>query len=141
MTAQRHDAAVRVGVGVIIVRSGRVLIGARAGAHGAGTWALPGGHLEFGETVADCARREVREETGLTLHGIAPAPYASDVFAAEGRHYVTLFVTAQAIGEPELLEPVKCLGWQWCDWQALPQPLFPPLQTLYDSGFVPPGIG
>lgn len=132
--------AVRVGVGVIVVRDGRVLLGERAGAHGAGTWALPGGHLEFGETVADCARREVLEETGLAIHDIAAAPYTSDVFVAEGRHYVTLFVTAKAPGDPVALEPDKCPGWQWFGWADLPRPLFAPLQTLYDSGFVPAGI-
>ncbi|MEF3080860.1 NUDIX hydrolase [Luteimonas sp. SMYT11W] len=137
MTTQVQSGSVLVGVGVIILRDGKVLLGERAGAHGAGTWALPGGHLEFGETVADCARREVLEETGLAIHDIAPAPYTSDVFAVEGRHYVTLFVTAQATGEPAVLEPAKCLGWAWCRWADFPNPLFPPLQTLRDSGFVP----
>jgi len=139
MTTVAQAGALRVGVGVIIVRDGRVLLGERAGSHGAGTWALPGGHLEFGETVADCACREVLEETGLLLHDITPAPYTSDVFPAEGRHYVTLFVTAQATGEPERLEPVKCLGWAWYRWNDLPGPLFPPLRSLRASGFVPAG--
>jgi 8-oxo-dGTP diphosphatase len=137
MATKEQSGDVLVGVGVIILRDGKVLLGERAGAHGAGTWALPGGHLEFGETVADCARREVLEETGLALHDIASAPYTSDVFAVEGRHYVTLFVTAQATGEPMVLEPAKCLGWQWFHWEQLPKPLFAPLQTLRDSGFVP----
>ena len=43
----------RVGVGVIVQRDGRILLGKRLGAHGEGTWALPGGHLEFGESVAE----------------------------------------------------------------------------------------
>lgn len=139
MTPPVQPGAILVGVGVIILRDGRVLLGERAGAHGAGTWALPGGHLEFGETVADCARREALEETGLVLHDIAPAPYASDVFADAGRHYVTLFVTAQATGTPVVLEPAKCLGWTWCRWSDLPGPLFAPLQSLHASGFVPAG--
>lgn len=132
--------AIRVGVGVIIVRDGNVLLGERAGSHGAGSWALPGGHLEFSETVADCARREVLEETGLAIHDIVSAPYTSDVFVAEGRHYVTLFVTARATGDPVALEPDKCLGWHWFQWADLPRPLFTPLQTLHESGFVPAGV-
>jgi 8-oxo-dGTP diphosphatase len=127
-----------VGVGVIVVRNGLVLLGQRIGSHGAGTWALPGGHLEFGETVEQCAAREVREEAGLELREFEAAPYTNDFFAAERKHYVTLFVVAASDeGEPALLEPDKCLGWQWLRWSELPSPLFQPLRTLVSSGFVP----
>jgi 8-oxo-dGTP diphosphatase len=131
--------APRVGVGVIVQRDGRVLLGLRSGSHGAGTWALPGGHLEFGETVAQCAAREVLEETGLVIDDVTPGPYTSDVFAEAGRHYVTLFVVARSRhGEPQVCEPTKCATWQWFAWTALPYPLFAPLQTLQRSGYVPP---
>jgi 8-oxo-dGTP diphosphatase len=127
-----------VGVGVLVLREGRVLLGQRKGSHGAGTWALPGGHLEFGETVAQCAVREVLEETGLDIHAVTPAPYTNDVFEAEGKHYITLFVTAHSTaGEPALCEPDKCSEWRWCRWSELPAPLFPPLATLHATGFVP----
>jgi len=123
---------------VLVLRDGRVLLGQRKGSHGAGTWALPGGHLEFGETVAQCAIREVREETGLGIDSVTPAPYTNDVFALEGKHYVTLFVTAHsAAGEPALCEPDKCSEWRWFRWSELPSPLFQPLATLHTSGFVP----
>lgn len=133
---------VRVGVGVLVLRDdGCVLLGERRGAHGAGTWALPGGHLEFGETPAEAARRELAEETGLAAHAVAAAPWSSDLI--DGRHYVTLFVVAQASGTPERREPDKCGGWSWWPWstlrQAPPGPLFKPLQSLLDSGYVPPG--
>ena len=131
-------AAPRVGVGVIVQRQGLVLLGLRAGAHGAGTWALPGGHLEFGETPEDCARREVLEETGLELQALRRGPWTNDVFDAEGRHYVTLFMLAEAgPGEARRLEPHKCQAWAWHPWQQLPQPLFAPLASLRDGGFVP----
>lgn len=134
--------APRVGVGVIVLREGLVLLGQRRGAHGAGTWALPGGHLEFGETVERCAVREVREETGLVVQVLGRGPYTSDLFAAEGRHYVTLFVLAHApLGEAELREPAKCAAWRWCRWGELPAPLFAPLATLHASGYVPDGAG
>lgn len=33
-------------------------------------------------------------------------------------------------GEPKLLEPDKCEGWQWFDWDSLPEPLFPSVESL-----------
>jgi 8-oxo-dGTP diphosphatase len=125
-----------VGVGVLIVRDGRVLLGLRHGSHGADTWAPPGGHLEFGESVEDCARRETREEKGLELGLIRAGPYTSDVFAEEEKHYVTLFVTADAgEGEPEVREPAKCRRWEWFPWSALPEPLFLPIASLRRQGY------
>lgn len=138
LSASAERRSPLVGVGVLVLREGRVLLGQRKGSHGAGTWALPGGHLEFGETVAQCAVREVLEETGLRINAVTPAPYTNDVFEAEDKHYVTLFVAAHsAVGEPALFEPDKCSEWRWFRWSELPSPLFQPLATLHASGFVP----
>lgn len=126
----------RVGVGVFVMRQGKFLLGRRKGSHGAGEWALPGGHLEFGESIEACARREVLEETGLPIERVRPGPYSSDLFPETGRHYVTLFVIADAsTGEPELREPEKCEGWAWFRWSELPAPLFAPLRSLLQRGF------
>jgi 8-oxo-dGTP diphosphatase len=133
-------ATPRVGVGVIVIRDGLVLVGERLGAHGAGTWALPGGHLEFGETLLACAGRELFEETGLLLASVSPGPYANDLFEEERKHYVTLFVVAHDVtGTPEVREPGKCAQWKWVRWSELPDPLFPPLVTLCRQGYIPPG--
>jgi 8-oxo-dGTP diphosphatase len=128
----------RVGVGVILIRDGRVLLGKRKNAHGAGTWQFPGGHLEFGETIAACARREVHEETGLQLGPVQLGPYTNDVFATEGRHYVTLYAIARAPrGEPAVREPEKCERWEWFAWSRLPSPLFLPIRHLLAQRFDP----
>jgi ADP-ribose pyrophosphatase YjhB (NUDIX family) len=56
-----------VGVGVVIWRDDRVLLIQRGKAPRQGQWSLPGGAQELGETVAEAARREVLEETGLQI--------------------------------------------------------------------------
>jgi 8-oxo-dGTP diphosphatase len=121
----------RVGVGVLIVRHGHLLLGQRLGDHGPGTWAPPGGHLDFGETPEACGAREVLEETGLSITRIRQGPWVSNLFPEEHRHAVTLFLRADApSGEPALCEPDKCAAWRWVGLHDLPQPLFAPLASL-----------
>jgi 8-oxo-dGTP diphosphatase len=123
---------------VIVQRDNQLLVGRRRGAHGAGTWALPGGMLEFGESVFDCAAREVQEECGLSIRALSPGPWVSTVFADDGLHHVTLFVVAHAEpGEATVCEPHKCEEWRWVFWHGLPEPLFAPLAALRDSGYSP----
>lgn len=126
----------QVGVGVLIIENGRVLLGKRKGSHGAGSWSAPGGHLEFGETVEACAIREVLEETNLQISNLRFGPFTNNVFEAEHKHYVTVFVLAdRATGVLQTMEPDKCEGWAWFEWSNLPQPLFPPLASLCSQGF------
>jgi len=122
---------VKVGVGVIVIRDKHVLLGERTGSLGDGMWALPGGHLKFGETIENCAEREVFEETGLTIGVVKHVAFTNDFFETEHKHYVTLFVSAICMtGEPNILEPEKCKQWKWFNWSALPEPLFLPLATF-----------
>ncbi len=128
-----------VGVAVMVVKKGRVLIGKRIGAHGTGTWAFPGGHLEFGETLEACARREVTEETGLTIANIRQAAFTNDIFEAESKHYATLFVTADWMaGQAKVMEPDKCEKWEWVKWGEFPEPRFLSLENLLRQGFTLP---
>ena len=126
----------KVGVSVIIVSGSSVLLGKRRGSAGAGTWATPGGHLEFGESWAQCAMREVQEETGLVVTDVRLGTVLNVVDEPTGHHCVTIFMVATA--DPVNAEPGKCEGWHWCDWSAdLPAPLFKTLKTLRANGFDP----
>ncbi|GIS83418.1 MAG: hypothetical protein CM1200mP15_20500 [Dehalococcoidia bacterium] len=54
-----------VGVGVVFIRDGMIFLAKRSGSHGAAIWGVCGGHLEFGESLEACARREAKEELGV----------------------------------------------------------------------------
>lgn len=130
MDGYREKQRPRVGVGVVVVKEGKVLLGKRKGAHGAGTWSIAGGHLEYGESLEKCATRELAEETGLKALSIQLGPWTNDVID-EDRHYISLFVFVdQFEGEPQLLEPEKCEGWEWFDWNNLPSPIFLTVRSL-----------
>ena len=126
----------KIGVGVIVRKQGRVLLGERLSAHGSGSWQFPGGHLEFGESLEGCAAREVLEETGLVVGEIRPVTFTNDIFRVQNKHYVTLYMMADYLdGVPEVLEPEKCASWDWFAWDELPKPLFLPIQNLLKAGY------
>lgn len=128
---------VRVGVGVFIFKDGKFLVLQRKGAHGAGTWSVPGGHLEAQESFQETAQREVREETGVEITNVRFGGVTNDIFEAEDKHYVTIWMLSDwASGEPTITEPDKCINLRWLTFDELPTPLFLPLRHLLESKFI-----
>ncbi|KAH7064110.1 NUDIX hydrolase domain-like protein [Paraphoma chrysanthemicola] len=115
----------KIGVAVIIHDGqGNIVMGERAGSHGAGTLQCPGGHLENGESFETTAARESLEETGLEIGDVKFLTATNDVFGGVdgGKHYVTVFVTARIVGEekvPKAMEPHKCAKWEWVPWKQM----------------------
>ena len=94
-------------VSAAIFRDGNVLLVRRAGAPAKGLWTLPGGRVEVGETLADAVRREVLEETQLTIEVIGLAGYRESILPQavgdRGRHFVILPFAARWIAGDVLL--------------------------------------
>lgn len=91
-----------VGVGVVVVEDERILVVKRGKDPGAGTWAFPGGRLELGETLAEAAVREAREETNLQVDPgevLAVMDFIETDEEGEVRfHYVLIDVSAERVG-------------------------------------------
>lgn len=123
----------KVGVGVMILKEGKVLLGKRKGSHGEGEFAFPGGHLEYMESFIDCARREVTEECGLGIDNIRFL-FLANVVKYSPKHYIHIGLIADwENGEPKVLEPEKTEGWQWYKIGALPKPMFEMCKLSIDS--------
>ena len=122
----------RVGVAVFVLSEGRFLMGFRKGAHGAGTWSLPGGHLEHGESFEQTARREVEEETGVEITNVRFGAVTNDVFD-DARHYVTIWMVSDHLwGSPQVREPDKFVDLRWITPPTMPDPRFLSMRNLLD---------
>ena len=102
---------IEVGIGVMVLRDGKVLLSKRKGSHGAGEYSFPGGHLEFGESITQCARREVAKETGLKIKNIRFL-LVENILTYSNKHYLHIGLVADwQSGVPQILEPDKSLAW------------------------------
>jgi mutator protein MutT len=125
----------KVGVGIMVLKNNKVLLGKRnddaekasSDLHGEGAWTMPGGKLDFHETLKDGACRELFEEIGAK---ISPEKLkiisVSDEIVSDN-HYVTIgFLCEDFGGEPKIMEPEEITEWKWYNLDGLPEKVFPP---------------
>jgi len=118
------DNITKVGVGVLIFKDNKILMGKRKSSHGEGEYATPGGHLEYMETFEQCAIRETLEETGMEIKNLRFL-YVANMKRYAPKHYVHIQLIADwKKGEPKILEPDKTEEWKWYDLSSIPSPLF-----------------
>jgi ADP-ribose pyrophosphatase len=112
---QRNERPIPA-VGVVVFHDDRVLLVRRGRAPSLGLWAVPGGAVEAGETLAEAAEREVREETGVIVSAREPV-HAFDAISrrADGRiehHYVVVDLLADYVGgEPRAGDDAVEAAW------------------------------
>src|SRR5512132_2798496 len=102
----------RLTVDVVVLRAGRpgeVLL-VRRGSPPPG-WALPGGFVDYGETVEQAAEREAREETGLGVRNLRQFHVYSDPGRDPRGHSVTVVFLGEADGEPVGMDDAAEARW------------------------------
>lgn len=131
---------VLAGFGVMMMKDGKVLLGKRhddpekasSALRGEGTWTMPGGKFDFGESFEEGAAREVMEETGVRLNEVKVICLNNN--KNEHAHFVTVGLYSDNFeGEPQVMEPDEIVEWRWFSLDNLPSPLYFPSAKVLDS--------
>ena len=135
-----ENKKVGVGFGVIILKDNKILLGLRnddakkadSELHGEGTWTMPGGKLEYGETFEEGGIREVKEETDIDVKNIEIFCVQNDM--NEYAHFVTIGMIATKFnGIEKVMEPDEIVDWKWFDIDKLPKNLFFPSKKCIEK--------
>lgn len=125
-----------LGVGVLVLKDNKILLGLRnpdkvkasSELQGQGTWTMPGGKVEFMETLVDAAKRELEEETSLKATELELFSVSDDM--TDTAHYVTIgFLVKEYSGNVQTMEPETILEWKWFDMDDLPTNLYKPSEV------------
>jgi len=115
-----------LGTGILVFdKNKRILLGKRIGkSYKAGMYGVPGGRIIKGESVILSAKRELKEETGLTGKTLNFVGIVND--NQRKRTFIHMvFVCNSYSGKEANLEPDKCEGWKWYELDKLPSNILP----------------
>ena len=138
------EKKVGVGVGIMILKEGKVLLGKRnddpekadSELRGEGTWTMPGGKMEFGESSEEAAIREVLEETGLSVDKKNLKLISVGNDRTEDAHFITIgFLCENFSGDPKVMEPEEIVEWRWFELAEYPLNIFFPSGRIINNYF------
>lgn len=128
------NTTVKIGCEIFLKKDDAILLGKRKNCYGEGTWALPGGHLEYGESLVECAQRELKEELGIV--GLEFKLIAITDNIDERGHYVhASFLVEKFYGEIQNIEPDLCHEWQFFKNLNFPENIFKPHKRILKTYF------
>jgi 8-oxo-dGTP diphosphatase len=125
----------RVGIGLVILKGNKILLGKRKSSHGHGEYASTGGHLEHDESMEECVYRELAEEAGEDLK-IKNLKFLCLINLRKylPKHYIDIgFIAEWKSGEPIVMEPEKKESWEWYEIDELPSPLFSTIPNYIEA--------
>lgn len=122
---------------MLVWKEGKIALIKREGNYGSGTWAPPGGHIEFGEFALEAAIREMMEEIGVKIKNIDILGFTEDLSAIYDTHYITIWTRADwASGELKETD-LEFTESGFFDINNMPKPLFISFKNLVDGKLLP----
>lgn len=144
-------SVVQVGTAVICLDDhGNVLLAKRLSSHQQGKFGCPGGKVEFGETLAGAAKRELEEETGIVASLVAIPLTANCYFENEQRHFVCHWFVCEVDGVKPKIDLIekdvdgkpKTEGWGWYSSSEVENlPMMPSTYSAYVRAYGWDGAG
>ena len=135
-----ENKKVGAGIGIMLLKDGKVLLGKRnedpvkasSDLHGEGTWTMPGGKLHFGESFEEGAKRELMEEIAIKVGKMKVISISNEIVS--DAHYVCIGLLCEDFeGEPKVMEPEEIVEWKWFPLDELPSPIFPPSKKIIEN--------
>jgi 8-oxo-dGTP diphosphatase len=99
-----------IGVSVCVVQAGRVLLTQRGKPPFEGLWSLPGGHVEWGESLRDAALRELKEETGINAR-LGEVIGWNEIIRPDKHIVIAVFAARFESGEARAADDAKAVRW------------------------------
>lgn len=125
-----------VAVGAVVVDHDRLLLVRRGHSPAAGSWSVPGGRVEAGETLAEAVTRELREETGL--EGVCGPMLGWVERFDEDEHFVILDFEVTLVGDDQPVAGDDAAEAEWVELHAVAERALVDglAEFLYDHGII-----
>lgn len=107
-------------VNAIVMRNEQILLILRSATPFQGMWALPGGHVDFNETLKEAVARELKEETGLSMITAHLVDIADDPHRSPDQKIALNYIVTVE-GEPMAADDAQ--DYMWCDIDKIPDEL------------------